>query len=82
MINELFEPMIVEDMNTTCKVMNIGRPVIQIMTEFWIMIEFCVKSFKEWHQGFEIGDKMIVKYWQKHNKITEVLYEIKTKQKI
>ncbi len=39
MINELFEPMILQiqgfffkDMNATCNVLNIGQPMLQIMT--------------------------------------------------
>ncbi len=61
-IHEFFEPMLLQmqgffiDMNAICKVLNIGQPVLQIMT----VLSF-VSSFEKSHQGSEIGDKMIVK---------------------
>ncbi len=57
-INYFFEPMPLQmqgffkDMNTICKVLNIGQPVLQIMT---------VLSFEKWHEGSVISANIFVK---------------------
>ncbi len=44
-------------MNAICKVLNIGQPVLQIMT----VLSFVSRVLKKWHEGSVISAKMIVK---------------------
>jgi hypothetical protein len=52
MINELFEPMILQvqgffkDMNAQCNVLNIGQPVLQVMT----VLSFVSRVLKNEHK--------------------------------
>jgi hypothetical protein len=60
MINELFEPMILQvqgflkDMNAQCNVLNIGQPVLQLMT----VMSFVSTVLKNDHKVL----KLVLKY--------------------